>query len=77
MKVLIYVQPQDVDKLNKWLAGNSDMPFWWNEPLKPVTKRQSLVQVSISSDDYQKLLDAAHHEIKNSESPQSKQLKLL
>tara|TARA_R110001592_G_scaffold62377_7_gene190905 strand:- start:1219 stop:1494 length:276 start_codon:yes stop_codon:yes gene_type:complete len=62
MKVIIYVQPQDVSGMNKWLSCNIpelELPSYWLEPLKSVKTRQSLVQVIISTDDLQKLLDAA------------------
>ena len=63
MKVIIYVQPHDVNDMDKWLTtgftGTKPAPSYWLEPLKSVNARQSLVKVIISTDAFQRLLDAA------------------
>ena len=65
MKAIIYVYPQDAEAMYKWLKGDSiklTPPSFWFEPIKPVNKRQSLVQLIISTDELQRLLDAATEE---------------
>lgn len=63
MKVIIYVLPHEIEAMNKWLNHDEnhslkkEAPSYWIEPLRDVDKRQSLVQVIISPDDFQKLLD--------------------
>ena len=63
MKVIIYVQPQDVDAMDKWLmtgfTSTEPAPSYWFEPLKSVKSRQTLIQMIISTDALQRLLDAA------------------
>jgi hypothetical protein len=62
MKAIIYVQPIDAEAMDKWLNDDSiklTPPYFWFEPLKSAKNRVSLVQLIISSDDLQKLLDAA------------------
>ncbi len=63
MKVIIYVQPQDVEAMEKWLltgfTGTKSAPFYWFEPLKNIKNRQSLVQIIITTDALQRLLDAS------------------
>ncbi len=65
MKVIIYVYPQDVEAMDKWLTtGFTDSkpaPSYWFEPLKSVNSRQSLIQMIISTDALQRLMDAAHN----------------
>ena len=64
MKVIIYVYPHDVEAMDKWLTtgftAESPAPPYWFEPLKSVSSRQSLIQMIISTDALQRLLDAAH-----------------
>ena len=63
MKVIIYVYPHDVEAMDKWLTtgftGSAPAPPYWFEPLKSVNSRQSLIQMIISTDALQRLLDAA------------------
>ena len=62
MKAIIYVYPRDAEAMNKWLNDDSiklTSPLFWFEPLKDVKKRQTLIQLIISADDLQKLLDVA------------------
>ena len=79
MKVIIYVQPHDVGAMDKWLmtgfTGTEPAPSFWFEPLKDIKNRQSLIQMIISTDALQRLLDSATEEIEAPE-PTNKQLKL-
>ena len=60
MNAIIYVYPQKAEAMNKWL-NNFDLdavpPSFWFEPIKDFKKRQTLIQLIISLDDLQKLLD--------------------
>jgi hypothetical protein len=59
MNAIIYVYPQKAEAMNKWL-NNFDQPLppsFWFEPIKDFKKRQTLIQLIISLDDLQKLLD--------------------
>ena len=79
MKVIIYVQPQDVNAMDKWLTtgftGTEPAPSFWFEPLKDIKNRQSLIQMIISTDALQRLLDFSTEEMKVTE-PTNTQLKL-
>ena len=79
MKVIIYVQPQDVDAMDKWLTtgftSTEPAPSYWFEPLKSVKSRQTLIQMIISTDALQRLLDFSTEEMKAPE-PTDTQLKL-
>ena len=79
MKVIIYVQPQDVEAMDKWLmtgfTGTEPAPSFWFEPLKDIKNRQSLIQMIISTDALQRLLDFSTEEMKAPESTNT-QLKL-
>jgi len=61
MKAIIYVYPRDAEAMYKWLSDFDQPlpPVFWFEPLKDVKKRQTLVQLIISADDLQQLLDVA------------------
>ena len=79
MKVIIYVQPNDVEAMDKWLmtgfTGTKPSPFYWFEPLKDAKNRVSLIQMIISTDALQRLLDAASEELEAPETS-DKQLNL-
>jgi len=65
MKAIIYVYPQEAEAMHKWLNDDSTKltpPAFWFEPLKDFRKRQTLIQLIISSDELQKLLDIATEE---------------
>ena len=64
MKAIIYVYPRDAEAMYKWLSDFDQPlpPVFWFEPLKDVKKRQTLIQLIISSDELQKLLDIATEE---------------
>ena len=79
MKAIIYIQPQDVEAMDKWLKGESiklTPPAFWFEPLKSVKNRQSIIQIVITTDDLQRLLDASMKEPNRSVELTDEQLKL-
>jgi len=79
MKVIIYVQPSDVEAMDKWLKGESiklTPPAFWFEPLKSVNNRPSIIQIVITTDDFQRLLDASIKEPNRPAELTDEQLKL-
>tara|TARA_R100001377_G_C3125040_1_gene87308 strand:+ start:152 stop:415 length:264 start_codon:yes stop_codon:yes gene_type:complete len=60
MNIIIYVLPHEIEAMDNWLKDNvreTNAPSYWIEPLKDIKTRQSLVQVIISTDEFQLLLD--------------------